>query len=128
MTDSDPKLQQQVQRLYQLQVYGRWLFVGVCWLSLAPFGVWGLRQEIGLWQEYFTWTAVRYGLAYHFLPAFCLFFCLGVTAAVLVWQSKHWLWGISPREKWRLEQQIRKIQTSGSRHPLWKWVIAPLHH
>jgi hypothetical protein len=113
----------QVQNLYQLSVYSRWLVVGLCWLILAPLGIWGLREEISLWRDYFTWTAVRYGLAYNFWPTLCLAVCLGVTAGVLVGQSKRILFGISPREKYRLQQQVRRIKTAGPTHPLWRWVV-----
>lgn len=113
----------QVQKLYQLSIYGRWLVVGLCWLILAPLSIWGLRDEISLWRDYFTWTAVRYGLAYNPWATLCLSVCLGVTTAVLVGQSKHILFGISPREKYRLQQQVRRIKSAGPSHPLWRWVV-----
>lgn len=122
MTSSDPNFKKQVQRLHQLTIYGRWLFVIGCWSTLGVFGVWGLREEFTLWQEYFTWAAVRYAIVYNRLPAFCLAFCIGVTTAVLVWQSRCILKGLSTEERQRLEKQVRKIHALGSRHPLWKWI------
>ena len=121
----DPDFPRQVQRLHQVTVYGRWLFVASCWLSLGVLGIWGLRSDVALWQQYFTWTAVRYALMYNQVSAFCLAFCIGITTAVLVWQSKNILIGLSTKEKHRLEQQVRKIRASGPRHPLWKWVCKP---
>ncbi|ACK73380.1 conserved hypothetical protein [Gloeothece citriformis PCC 7424] len=123
MTNPDPNFNKQVQRLHQLTVYGRWGFVILSWLSLGSFGIWGLREEFKLWQQYFTWTAVRYAIAYNFVPAVCLFFCIGITGAVLVWQSRNLFSGIPSEERQRLEQQVRKIKAIGKRHPLWKWVI-----
>lgn len=119
---SDPNLDKQVEKLHQVRVWGRWLFVVGCWLTLGVFGIWGLRAEIALWQQYFTWTAVRYAIAYNRIPAFSLAFCIGITTAVLIWQSQNILRGISPPERYRLEKQVRKIRASGPSHPLWKWV------
>ncbi|MGK7873441.1 MAG: hypothetical protein AB4426_09045 [Xenococcaceae cyanobacterium] len=123
MTHLDPNFRRQVQRLYQLTVYSRWLFVVCCWISLGSLGIWGLRGEISLWLEHFTWTAVRYALVYNRLPSFCLAFCIGITAAVLIWQSNNILRGLSPKQRYRLEQQVKKIRAKGPSHPLWKWVV-----
>ena len=120
----NPKsLRQQVQRLHQVEICGRWLAVTAIWMSFGTYGIWGLRREIALWEEYFTWSAVRYALAYNQVPSLCLFFCIGVTVAVIVWQGQRALLGISQRERQRLEKQVQKIQETGPRHPLWKWVI-----
>lgn len=123
--DSHPEAQfrQQVKRLHQLTVCGRWLFVLFCWIFLGSFGVWGLRDEIRLWKQHLTWAAVRYGLAYNLLPAACLFFCVGITGAVLTWQSRNILKGIPARERYRLAKEVKKIKARGPRHPLWKWVV-----
>ncbi|MCW5315180.1 hypothetical protein GTQ43_15590 [Nostoc sp. KVJ3] len=120
--NSDASFIQQVQRLHRLTVYGRWLFVGCLWLTIAPVSLWGLRPEISLWEQYFTWVAVRYGLFYHPLSTFGLAFCIGMTTAVLVWQSRNILFGIPQPEKQRLEKQVYRIRQQGPSHPLWKWV------
>ncbi|PSF32254.1 hypothetical protein C7H19_21725 [Aphanothece hegewaldii CCALA 016] len=122
MTESDPNFEQKVQRLHQLTVWSRWLFVLACWLILAPFGLWNLRPEIELIREHFTWTAVRFGLAYHLFSALSLSFCVGITAAVLVWQSRNILQGLPRHEKQQLEKRVEKIQAIGPRHPLWRWL------
>lgn len=114
--------QQEVQRLYQLTLYGRWLVVGLLWASLGLISLWSLRSEIALWFDYFTWTAVRYSLAYNRLPAIGLSLCIGATLAVLLWQSRNMLWGIPPYQVKQLENQVWKIRQQGSSHPLWKWV------
>lgn len=114
--------EEQLQRLHQLTVYSRWLFVGFCWLVIAPLGIWGLREEFELWREYFTWAAVRYAIAYNRLSAVAIAFCIGITTSVLVWQSRNILFGMPDAERQRLENQLRRIHAAGPRHPLWKWV------
>ncbi|MEH2350304.1 MAG: hypothetical protein V7K55_20350 [Nostoc sp.] len=120
--NSDASFIQQVQRLHKLTIYGRWLFVACLWLTIAPISLWGLHTEIALWQQYFTWVAVRYGLFYHPLSTFGLAFCIGMTASVLVWQSRNILFGLPQAEKQRLEKQVYRIRQQGPTHPLWKWV------
>jgi hypothetical protein len=122
-SDLDPTLMTQVKRLHQLMVYGRWLFVSLLWVTLAPFSFWGWRYELSLLREHFTWAAMRYGIIFNPVPAFCLGFCVGTTTAVLVWQSRNILLGIPRREQHRLEQQVRRIGQQGASHPLWKWIF-----
>lgn len=122
--ESDLSFAKQVQKLHQLEVYSRWLFVGFLWLTITPLCVWNLRGEIALWRQYFTWVAVRYGLYYHPLASLGLFFCLGMTVAVLIWQSRNILFGLPQQEKQRLEQQVFRIRQQGPSHPFWKWVCS----
>ncbi|MUH01430.1 hypothetical protein F7734_57860 [Scytonema sp. UIC 10036] len=122
MDNTDLCFAQQVLRLHQLQVGARWLFVSFLWLTLAPVCLWNLREEIVLWRQYFTWVAVRYGLYYHPLSTLGLSFCIGMTLAVLIWQSRNILFGIPEDEKQRLEKQVFQIRQQGPSHPLWKWV------
>nr|WP_199329561.1 hypothetical protein [Coleofasciculus sp. FACHB-1120] len=105
-----------------MTVYGRWLVAGLLWITIGPLSLWGLRYPISLLKEYFTWAAVRYGLYYNPLPALGLALCIGMTASVLVWQSRNILLGIPSRERHRLEQQVYRIRQQGQSHPLWKWV------
>ena len=120
--ERDVTFQQQLQRLHTLTVTARWVVIGVLWVSLAPISLWGLRSEIDLWRDYFTWTAVRYGLAYNPLPTFGLALCIGMTVTVLIWQSRNIAFGISQRQTKRLEHQLLSIRQQGKSHPLWKWV------
>ncbi|UKP00095.1 hypothetical protein [Nostoc sp. UHCC 0870] len=120
---NEQSLAQQVQKLHQLTVYGRWLFVGFLWLTIAPLCFWNLRSEIALWQQYFTWAAVRYGILSHPLSAIGLAFCIGMTTSVLVWQSRNILLGLPHQEQQRLEKQVFQIRQQGPTHPLWKWVV-----
>lgn len=118
----DRKLAADVARLHRLTVYGRWSLVGLSWLIIGTASLWGLRQPISLWLDYFTWSAVRYGLAYHRLPAVGLAFCIGLTFAVLLWQSRNILIGISLAEQQRLVAKVKRIHQQGSSHPLAQWV------
>lgn len=121
LTDNDT-FKVQVQRLHQIAVGGRWLAIGLLWLTVGSLSIWSLRHEISLWQEYFTWVAVRYGMHHNPLPAFGLSLCIGMTTAVLVWQSRNILLGISPQYRKRLELSVCRIRQQGASHPLWKWV------
>jgi hypothetical protein len=121
--EMEEKLDREVERLYQVTVYSRWLFVLFCWLTFGSVGIWGLRQEILLWVDYFTWSAVRYGLMFNPFPSLCLFFCIAVTISVLVWQSRNELVGLPATEKYRLQKFVKKIRAYGPRHPLWKRVV-----
>ena len=121
-TQTEPGFYQEVQKLHQLTVYGRWLFVCLLWVSIGSLSLWSLRSDIALLWQYFTWATVRYGLYYNPLPTFGLAFCIGMTVAVLVWQSRNILLGLSRPEQRRLEQQVCRIRQQGPSHPLWKWV------
>ncbi|NEP06354.1 MAG: hypothetical protein F6K25_24740 [Okeania sp. SIO2G4] len=123
MNKDDPVLKVRVERLYRLIIYVRWLIVGLLWMSIGFLSLWSLRREISLWAEHFTWIAVRYALIYHRLPTLGLGLCIGMTTAVLVWQSRHILWGLSPEEQKRLEEQVCQIRAQGPTNILWKWVI-----
>jgi hypothetical protein len=121
----DPTFAGQVERLHELTVYGRWLFVGLLWLTIGSLSLWGLRYEIALLQQHFTWIAVRYGLAYNRLPALGLSLCVGMTVAVMFWQSRNILIGMPKEERQRLEQQVFRIRQQGESHPLWNMVCQP---
>ena len=123
MTELDPTLKRQVKKLYQFTVYARWLLVLFCWSTIGIFGLFSLRTEINLWFDYFTWSAVRYGISYNLLPSLCVAFCIGLTISVLVWQSRNIIWGLPAQERYRLEQQVKRIMAAGSSHPLWKFIV-----
>ncbi len=120
--NADPSFAQQIKRLHQFQVLSRWVVVGLLWLTVAPVSLWNLRSEIALWHQYFTWVALRYGLFYHPAATLGLAFCISMTTAVLVWQSRNILMGIPQQEQKRLEKQVCRIRQQGSSHPLWKWI------
>lgn len=118
----DFDFQRKVDKYYQLTIYLRWIVVVSLWLTLGVYGIWGIRHEIGLWLDYFTWSAVRYGLAFNIVPTLCLAVCIGMTLSVLLLQSRHIIWGLSDKEKYYLEQKVEKILNTGSSHPFWKWI------
>lgn len=118
----DLELARQMQKLHQLTVYGRWAFVTLLWLLVAPWSVWSLQREIILGQQHFTWVLVRYAIAYNRLPSLALAFCVAMTTAVLVWQTRNILFGLPKAEKQRLQQQVIKISQQGKSHPLWKFI------
>jgi hypothetical protein len=119
----DRTFEQEVERLHQLTVLARWLLVVGLWVVLGLPSLWALRFEIELWREYFTWTAVRYTLAYNTPLSIALSLCIGSTIAVLIWQSRNILAGLPEPEQHRLEQQVMQIRRQGPSHPLWTWVI-----
>jgi len=115
--------EKKVAKLHQLTVYSRWLFVVVSWLILGSYGLWNLREEIALWLDYSTWSAIRYGFFYfNFVPTICLAFCVGMTISVLIWQSRNIIWGLPANEQRQLAKKVEKIQAQGKKHPLWKWI------
>jgi hypothetical protein len=119
----DPIFKNQIDRLYSLTVSVRWFVIILLWLTVGAYSLWELRYPISLIQEYFTWAAVRYGLAFQPIPAFGLALCVGMTTGTLVWQSRNVLWGIPKKDRQRLAKQVRQIRQQGSSHPLWKWVV-----
>ena len=122
---SDRRLQQEVERLYRLTLYGRWGVVVGLWLTVGALSLWGLRYPISLLLDYFTWSAVRYGLTFHRLPAIGLATCIGFTVAVLLRQSRNEFFGLSQHARQRLERHVQRIRLQGHSHPLWKWVCQP---
>jgi hypothetical protein len=122
-TELDPIFKNQIDRLYHVTIYIRWLTLGLLWLTVGTYSLYELRYPLSLVQEYFTWAAVKYGLAFQPVPALGLGLCVGMTAGTLVWQSRNSIWGIPKLERQRLIQQVAKIRQQGSSHPLWKWVV-----
>jgi hypothetical protein len=119
----DPIFKNQIERLYNLTIYARWCVIALLWLTVGAYSLWELRYPISLIQEYFTWAAVKYGLAFQPIPALGLALCVGMTTGTLVWQSRNLIWGISKKEQQRLAKQVCQIRQQGSSHPLWKWVV-----
>lgn len=118
----DPVFESQLHKMHRITVYGRWLTVLGLWITIGAWSLWQLRYNISLMQEHFTWAAVRYGLHFNPIPTVALSVCIGMTASVLVWQSRNILYGLSKSEQKRLIQQVRRIRHEGRSHPLWKWV------
>ncbi|OIP69978.1 MAG: hypothetical protein AUK48_14090 [Oscillatoriales cyanobacterium CG2_30_44_21] len=119
---TDPLLERQVARLIEVQTYLRWLFDAFLWLTIGTASIWALRSDIELWIAAFTWAAVRITLVYNRIPMMGIGLCVAMTLATLVWQSSIILFGVSPSERRSLINQVKKIQATGTRHPLWRWV------
>jgi hypothetical protein len=119
----DPIFKNQIDNLYRLNVYTRWVVIGLLWLTVGAYSLWELRYPISLLQEDFTWAAVKYGLIFQPVPAFGLFLCIGMMMGTLVWQSRNLIWGLPKKERQQLMQQVCQIRKQGSSHPLWKLVI-----
>lgn len=120
--EPDAIFQQQVERLHQLTVYGRWMFVAGLWLTVGTLSLWGLRYPISLMLDYFTWASLYYGLHFNPLPTIGLATCIAFTVSVLVWQSRNILFGLPKRDRDRLERQLLRIRKQGNSHPLWNYV------
>jgi len=118
----DRTLQQEVESLHQLFVILRWSVVGAMWLFTLPISAWVLRRDLQLLRDTFTWTAVRYALAFKPGVAIALSLCIGLTLGVLLWQSRNILFGLPNREVKRLCKQVLHIRRQGHRHPFWRWV------
>lgn len=121
-SELDPKFQAAVQRLHRMTVIGRWLVVIGLWLTIGVLSLWGLRYPISLMMQYFTWAALRHGLAGNIAATIGLGLCIGMTLSVLIWQSRNILLGLPADERQRLEKTVLKIRQQGSSHPLWKWI------
>jgi hypothetical protein len=116
------QFQQEVERLHRLTVWGRWLVVSLLWLTVGSASLWGLRSVLELCLEDFTWAALKYGLIFNRFASIGLALCIGMTLAVLVWQSRNILFGRSKTQQVLLEKRVLKIRQQGSSHPLWDWV------
>lgn len=111
-----------MERLHHLQVFGRWVVVGLSWLTILPVSLWVLRRDIALLRDFFTWAGVRYALIFHPAVTIALSLCIGLTLGVLIWQSRNILFGLPDKELKRLQRQVVHIRERGDRHPLWRWV------
>ena len=111
-----------IERLHQLTVVARWLFVLLLWSSIGVWSLWSLREDIALWLDYFTWVAVFYSFTYNRLAAIGLGVCVGMTLGVMVWQSRNILRGLPAEERSRLERLAREIRDRGPKHPLWRFL------
>ncbi|MBF2078609.1 MAG: hypothetical protein IGR76_08820 [Synechococcales cyanobacterium T60_A2020_003] len=117
----DPSLETDIQRLYELTIYARWVVVGLLWLTVGVWSLWTFRHDIQLMHQYFTWAAARFALEFNPLAAAGLGLCVGMTVAVLIVQSRTILFGLPASERQRLKQQALKIRQQGQSHPLWRW-------
>jgi hypothetical protein len=118
----DQLLERRITRLFTVQLYLRWFFNLGLWLTVGTVSLWGLRGDIALWLDYFTWAAVRASLRYNRGPFFGLALCVSMTLATLIWHSAHILWGMSAKERYYFTREVELIATKGPKHWLWRWV------
>lgn len=116
----DPQYQRQIERLRVILLRRWWRSNVILWLTVGSLSLWSLRGEWAMLRQYFTWTAVRYALAYNRLAALGLGLCMGLTVALLVAESRHILFGLAGSEQQRLDQLHHHILQQGPTHPLWK--------
>jgi len=115
-------LDNQVQRLIQVQTRRRWYFVIILWLTVGVASIWSVRSDIALWLEFFTWSAVRVSVRYETSAYLGFSICVAITLSTLIRQSWNILRGLTKREYQELVKQVREIEKQGRKHPLWKLV------
>jgi len=112
-----------IEKLYKIRIYGRWLLVLISWITLMPWGLWQFRETISLCQEHCTWSAIRLGMEFNPGGTLAITFCIGFLTSVLIWQSSHILrGGLSDKEKYYFRQEAKKIRSEGTKNPLWHWL------
>lgn len=92
---------------------GIWIFIGLPCL-------WWIRTDLIEIKEYFTWAAVRSIFLFQRPAGMGIAFCVAVTFALLVSESRQIIWGISRDERARLVANLEKIHAQGPTHPQWK--------
>ncbi|RZM79017.1 hypothetical protein DYY88_09605 [Leptolyngbya iicbica LK] len=88
-----------------------WLITLALWASVGVVSIWSLRRTWQQLADYFTWAALRYGLAFNRLAAIGLGLCLGLTVALLVKQARFLLFGLTAAERQDLIKALNKRQT-----------------
>jgi hypothetical protein len=119
LASSDPS-EHSLERLRRLVLRRWWWRTLILWITVGSFSLWALRHEFVTLSQYFTWTALRYGLAYNRLAAIGLGLCVGLTVALLVGESRYILFGLSDAEITRLQKLRHQINQQGKAHPFWK--------
>ncbi|WOD40785.1 hypothetical protein [Nodosilinea sp. E11] len=109
-----------LERLRVIILRRWWVISGLLWLTVGSLSLWSLRPDIALLRQYFTWSAVRLGLAYNRLAALGLGLCVGLTVALLIAESRYILFGLTKAEQQRLERLDHRIEAQGPSHPLWQ--------
>jgi hypothetical protein len=123
----DPQFAAAIARLHELTVWGRWAVAIGLWLTVGSWSLWQMRKVWDVAWEYFSWSAIRYGLIFNQWAAMGLGLCVGMTLSVLIWQSRNILWGLPEAEQQALQKRVLKIHQQGTSHPLWKWVYGNSH-
>ena len=85
-----------------------WLVAFGLWLTVGIASIWALRRTWQQLAEYFTWAALRYGLAFNRLAAVGLGLCLGLTVALLIKEARFMLFGLTRKEHQDLLSALRQ--------------------
>jgi hypothetical protein len=121
--EPDARLDFQVAKLRRLDAWLRWLGVAFVWLTLGVWSCWEMRESLIQLSEYLSWTGLQYSFFYHLIGGGGgLIFCISLTASSIFWQIGQSLWGISARDRQRLETRVQKIVDRGAKHPFWRWI------
>lgn len=87
----------------------RWcLFTLGLWVTVGAASLWSLRRTWQQLADYFTWAALRYGLAFNRLAAAGLGLCLGLTVALLVKEARFLMFGLTRKERYDLLKGLRR--------------------
>ncbi len=122
--DRQTETEKDIEKLYQLKIYGRWIVVITSWILILPWALWQFRETIFLCQERCTWATIRVGIEFTPLASLAIAFCFGFATSVLVWQSVHILnGGLSEREKYYLRQEVLKIRQKGESHWFYRYLV-----
>jgi hypothetical protein len=118
----DPDFAADLERLDLLTVRLRWLVVVVLWLTIGAASLWGIRSQLWLMSQYFTWAALHYTFRFNRFNALGIMICMVMTLSVLLGQSRNILFGRSASDQERLHQQLLRIKQQGESHPMWRWL------
>ncbi|MEM9005474.1 MAG: hypothetical protein AAGE59_18355 [Cyanobacteria bacterium P01_F01_bin.86] len=91
-----------------------WLNLGL-WVTVGVASLWSLRRTFQQLTEYFTWAAIRYGLAFNRPAAVGLGLCIGLTVALLVKETRFILFGLSRKERHDLQKALQRQQMSAAK-------------
>jgi len=126
-THDTPAREQEIEALRQNMMKTWWLICLGCWIVIGLPCLWWIRADLIEIAEYFTWAAVRSIFLFQRVAGTGVAFCIAVTFALLVSESRQIIWGISPEERTRLVNNLDRIHAQGPTHPQWKIISKSVH-
>lgn len=103
-----PAIDHQILHLRQ-QWMRRWVTItGMLWLTVGLSSLWSLRRTFAQLADYFTWAALRYGLAFNRLAAAGLGLCCGLTIILLCRELRYQIWGMPRSERYQFLKALRR--------------------
>ncbi len=85
-----------------------WLATLGLWLTVGSLSLWALRRTWHQLGDYFTWAALKYGLAFNRPAAIGLGLCVGLTVALLMKESRFLLFGLTRKEQRDLQRALQR--------------------